>query len=213
MILLLNAILVLLVLSGFLLLGSGRLNHCIRIGALQGILVGLLPLVEGPALTLRIIAVGVIFMGMKGFVFPMLLTRALRDSDTSRETMPLVGYSTSLVIGMLTLMGAFYVDSLFRLPIQASSELILPTGYALIAMGLFLIVARRTAINQVIGYLVLENGIYTFGFAVAGDIPVLIELGVLMDLFVAVFVMGIAIYRINREFDHIDSDRLTSLKG
>jgi hydrogenase-4 component E len=67
--------------------------------------------------------------------------------------------------------------------------------------------------NQVIGYLVLENGIYTFGLAIVRDIPVLIELGVLMDMFVAVFVMGIAIYRINREFDHIDSDRLNTLKG
>jgi len=60
---------------------------------------------------------------------------------------------------------------------------------------------------------VLENGIYCFGLAVVSGMPLLLELGVLMDIFVAVFVMGIAIYHINREFDHIDADRLSALKG
>ena len=64
-----------------------------------------------------------------------------------------------------------------------------------------------------LGYLTLENGIYTFGLAIVSGIPMLVELGVLMDLFVAIFVMGIAIYRISREFDHIDAAQLTSLKG
>lgn len=79
--------------------------------------------------------------------------------------------------------------------------------------GLFLVIARRTAVNQVLGYLVLENGIYAFSLAMVRDVPFLVEIGVLMDMFVAVFVMGIAIYRINSEFDHIDSDRLTKLRG
>jgi len=74
-------------------------------------------------------------------------------------------------------------------------------------------VARRTAICQVLGYLTLENGIYIFGLAIVSGIPMLVELGVLMDMFVAVFVMGIAIFRISREFDHIDAAQLTSLKG
>jgi hydrogenase-4 component E len=88
-----------------------------------------------------------------------------------------------------------------------------PVGFTMMTTGMFLIVARRTAVNQVIGYLVLENGIYAFGLALVRDIPLLVELGVLMDMFVAVFVMGIAIYHINREFDHMDSEKLTSLKG
>jgi len=65
---------------------------------------------------------------------------------------------------------------------------------------------------QVVGYLVLENGSYIFGVALAQDEPFLVEMGVLLDIFVAVFAMGIAIFHINREFDHIDVDQLTSLK-
>jgi hydrogenase-4 component E len=209
-----DTVLVLLILTSFLLLGSSRLGACIRIGALQGVMVGLLPLaVSGNSLTLRVAVIGLVIMGLKGFVFPYLLSRALRESDTSREVQPFVGYAASLFVGVLSLLASFWLDARLKLPIHATSDLVVPVAFSMMMTGLFLIVARRTAMNQVIGYLVLENGIYTFGLAIVRDIPVLIELGVLMDMFVAVFVMGIAIYRINREFDHIDSDRLNTLIG
>ncbi len=74
-----------------------------------------------------------------------------------------------------------------------------------------IIVSRRKAITQVIGYLALENGVYAFATAVALQMPALVELGILLDVFVGVFVMGIAIFHIGREFNHIDADRLASL--
>ena len=78
--------------------------------------------------------------------------------------------------------------------------------------GLFLIISRKRAVSQVLGFLVLENGIYTFGVGVAARTPLLVEAGVLLDVFVAVFVMGITIFHISREFDHIEIDRLSTLK-
>ena len=74
------------------------------------------------------------------------------------------------------------------------------------------IVGRRKAVMQALGYLAMENGIYAFGLAFAVEEPLLVEMGVLLDVFVAVFVMGIAIHHISREFDHIDTDRLSALK-
>jgi hydrogenase-4 component E len=59
----------------------------------------------------------------------------------------------------------------------------------------------------------MENGIYTFGLAFAEKEPLVVEMGILLDVFMAVFVMGIMIYNISREFDHIDTDRLSQLKG
>jgi len=67
-------------------------------------------------------------------------------------------------------------------------------------------------VSQVLGFLVMENGIYVFGVGVVKEISLLVELGVLLDVFVAVFVMGITIFHISREFDHIDTDRLSTLK-
>jgi hydrogenase-4 component E len=210
----LDALFVLLILTSFLLLGSSRLGACIRFVALQGVLAGLLPLaMAGGAVTLRAAATGAAVIGLKGFVFPFLLRRALRESDTSREVLPFVGYAASLIIGVLGILACFWIDGRLDLPMHSVSNMIVPVPLFMVMTGLFLIVARRTAVNQVIGYLVLENGIYAFGMAIVRDIPALIEMGVLMDVFVAVFVMGIAIYRINREFDHIDIDRLNTLTG
>jgi len=68
------------------------------------------------------------------------------------------------------------------------------------------------AISQVIGYLILENGIYLFGAVFLGGQSLLVELAILLDIFVAVFVMGITIFHISRQFDHIDTQKLTELK-
>lgn len=209
-----DVIFVFLILTTLGLLGSSRLGSCIRICAIQGVATGLLGLVgSGRDLTVRVAAISLAVIVLKGVAFPRLLQRALRESNTSREVQPFVGYVASVLVGMLALGASFWVES--RLPTFAhvSSRLVVPVAFSLLMAGIFLIVARKTAVNQVLGYLVLENGIYTFGFGVVREIPVLVELGVLMDVFVAVFVMGIAIYRINRTFDHIDSDQLTLLKG
>ena len=73
--------------------------------------------------------------------------------------------------------------------------------------------SRKKALTQVMGYLVLENGINAMGVAIAKEQPYLVELGILLDVFVAVFVMGIIIFHINREFDHIDTDQMSSLRS
>jgi len=207
-----EALLVALILSDLALLGSGRLGSCIRTVALQGILAGLLPLAEGGA-GFQILLLGATVVVLKGFVFPRLLGRAMRESATSREVQPLVGYAPSLLAGVAILAGAFWLDGRMGGLLRSSGGILVPVAFSMMFTGLFLVVARRTAVNQVIGYLVLENGIYAFSLAAAREIPFLVELGVLMDLFVAVFVMGIAIQRINLEFDHIDSGRLTRLRG
>jgi len=93
-----------------------------------------------------------------------------------------------------------------------TSALLVPVALSSILIGLFLIVSRKKAVNQVLGFLVLENGIFTFGVGLVRELSLLVELGVLLDVFVAVFVMGIMIFHISREFDHLDTDQLSTLK-
>jgi hydrogenase-4 component E len=93
------------------------------------------------------------------------------------------------------------------------SPLIVPVAFFTIMSGLFLIISRKKALTQVLGYLDQENGIYAFGVALVRQQPMLVELGILLDIFVAVFVMGIAMFHINREFDSIDTDQLSRLRS
>ena len=182
--------------------------------AVQGFMVGLLPLaIEGGEIKLRVAILAALIAVLKAGVFPWLLMRTVRSARTTHEERPLVGYGLSTLIGVAAVGAAFWLDSRLPFSAEAHSKLVVPVAFSVMATGLFLMVGRRTAIYQVLGYLTLENGIYIFGLAIVSGIPMLVELGVLMDMFVAVFVMGIAIYRISREFDHIDAAQLTSLKG
>jgi hydrogenase-4 component E len=206
-------ILILVVLFNLVLLGTGRLRSCIRFVAAQGVLIGLLPiLVASDEFSLRLTLVAVVSVTLKGFVFPRLLLRSMRSADVRHEVDPVIGYTASILTGVVLTGASFWMASRLRLPIVPVSDLVLPVALTTILCGFQLIVSRRQALSQVVGYLVLENGIYIFGTALAHEEPLLVEMGILLDVFVAVLVMGVAVFHISREFDHIDVDQLARLK-
>lgn len=205
--------LVFLVLTSLWMLGSSRLLSCVVAIAVQGILLGALPLViriDAPAWRLAVQAV--MNVGLKGIVFPLLLLRAIRSLDVKREVEPYVGYTASLVVGIALLAASLLLGSRLPIPGALRPLLLVPAAFFTAFTGLFVIIGRKSAVMQVLGYLAMENGIAVFGMALAEQEPLLVEMGTFLDAFVAVFVMGIAIFHINREFDHIDSGRLSNLK-
>ena len=108
---------------------------------------------------------------------------------------------------------AFMLSSRLTLPALAgeSLRLVLPVSFSVMFTGLFIVMARKKAITQAIGFLTFENGIALFGNGMMIECGLAVELGILLDVFVLVFVMGIAVMRINRAFEHIDSDKLVLL--
>lgn len=209
-----DGVMVALILTNLAVLGSSRLNTCIRIIAIQGVVLGTLPILSGDgAPTLRMVGLTAATMGLKGVVFPWLLLRALRVAGIRREVEPFIGYNWSILAGLLSLAASVWLGSRLPMPETVRSSLVAPVALFMIFTGLFVIISRRKAITQILGYIILENGMYAFGVVLLEEIPVLVELGILMDAFVAVFVMGVAIYHIRREFDHVDVDQLDTLKG
>ncbi|MGD0251715.1 MAG: hydrogenase, partial [Verrucomicrobiota bacterium] len=173
-----DLILVLVVLTNLKLLGSSRLGASIRVVAAQGVMLGLLPvLAHVHELSLHFAALAVGTVALKGVVFPWLLFRALREAEVTREVEPYVAYITSILIGLAALAASFWLGG--RLPVSTvePSSLLVPSALFSILAGLFLIVARKRAVNQVLGFLVLENGIYTFGVGIVAETPFLVELG------------------------------------
>lgn len=208
-----DLLLVLVTLTNLKLLASSRLGASVRVVALQGILLSMLPwLAHGHAAPLRVLGLCLGSAVLKGIVFPWLLFRALREAEVSREVEPYVGYVSSLLFGALALAVTFWLGNRLPLPSVTHSSLLVPVAFFSILAGLFLIVSRTRAVSQVLGFIVLENGVFAFGVGVMSGTSLLVEAGVLLDVFVAVFVMGIIIFHINREFDHIETDRLSSLK-
>ena len=208
-----DSLLLLLVLTSLTLLGSSRLEAYVRLVAIQGVIVSVLMLVvhNGPP-TPRILALAGASVLLKAWMFPALLKRAIDRAGVRREVQPYVGYNTSIVCGLVMLSFALWLGSHLPLPNPILSTLLLPASLFTILSGLFIIVSRRTALTEVLGYLVMENGIYVFGSAIVQETPFIVEVGVLMDVFVAVFVMGIVVFHISKEFDDIDTEHLVSLQ-
>ncbi|MFH0937778.1 MAG: NADH-quinone oxidoreductase subunit K [Planctomycetota bacterium] len=210
----LDTIMVLLALTNLVMLSSSRLAVLIRMAAIQGVLLGSLPFLTGnSALIAHQWLLATCALVLKALVFPYLLSRARERANVRREVEPFVSYTLSLGGGMAALIFSLWLGARLPVPLTSGSTLLVPLALFTFLVGLFLIITRKQALTQVLGYLAMENGIYAFSLALAIETPLLVELGVLLDIFVAVFLMGIVIFHISREFNHIDTDRLSSLKG
>jgi hydrogenase-4 component E len=193
-------------------LASSRLPSIIRAAALQGMVLGLLPLLIEKEIhwLVGLVAVGTI--AVKGFVIPNLLRRALRVANIDREVQPLIGFVPSLMLGAAATIGAVALASELPLLPEHAGSLLAPGSFATVVAGFLLLMGRAKAISQVCGYLILENGIYLFGLLLINSTPLLVEAGILLDFTVAVFVIGIIMDRIQKEFDSLDTTKLTSLR-
>lgn len=211
-----DLLLLLVVALDLYMVATSRLHSLVRASALQGLALALFPVAlwgsEWEARIAHILLMSSGTLVIKVVVIPRLLRRAIREANVRREVDPYVSLHGSLLIAACLVGVSFWLASLLSLPRPAPSPLLLPAGFSTLLLGFLMLVTRRKAVTQVVGYLMLENGVFLFGQMLARDLPFAVELGILLDLLVGVFVMGIAIHHISREFDHIDTERLATLK-
>jgi hydrogenase-4 component E len=196
--------------------GTSRLTSCVRASALQGLALSFLPLaLWGRALDRHMVPVLVMSLGalaVKAVAIPLLLSRAIREANVRREAEPFISQHFSVLIAAALVGFSFWLGTVLVLPRSAPTPLLIPIAFATLLIGFLVLVSRRKAVTQVVGYLMLENGIFIFGQTLVEQVPFAVELGILLDLLVGVFVMGIAINHISREFEHIDTGLLSTLK-
>jgi hydrogenase-4 component E len=194
-------------------LGSSRLPSLIRAMSLQGMVLGLMPvLMEYEALSWQVLAVALATMVGKGVVIPHLLRRAMRAANIEREIRPFIGFIPSLLLGAGGTIAAMALAHRLPLLDEHARTLLVPGSIASMLTGFILLIGRSKAISQVCGYLILENGIYLFGLLLIHSTPLLVESGILLDITVGVFVIGIIVDRIQRAFDSLDTRKLTTLR-
>ena len=206
-----DLLLLLVVLTDFWVLGTTRLSSTIRAAAIQGALLATLPLALHPAFSIHLIGLGLGTLLVKAIILPGFLQRAIREASVRREVEPVIGFTASVCLGAVAVALSFAVAQRLPLP-EEQTALLVPVALATVIVGLIVLTTRSKALTQVVGYLILENGIYVFGLSQAERVPFLVDVGVLLDVFVAVFIMGIVVFHINREFDSLSSAQLTELK-
>lgn len=196
----------------FVALGVSRIRAVINAVALQGFLLGVFPLFVHQDLGWRVALLVVGTMVLKGIVIPSFLVHAMREADIRHEVKPVINFMSSLLLGAIGTGLAMVFSYTLPLADDHSQLLLVPASLATVWTAFLLLTTRREAISQVLGYLVLENGIFLFGLLLLEAMPFLVEVGVLLDLFTCVFVMGIIIHHISREFASISTEHLTELK-
>lgn len=211
-----DSVLVLVLLLNLGLLAVSRLATGVRLFALQSALLAFLPLatevLEGEPLDAHVFLIAAGTIALKVLLIPRILLRIIRTGEEHREVKPFIGFTTSVFVGAWLVIGAFAVAARLPLPTPPVSRMIVPVSMSTVLLGLLTLVSRLKAITQVLGFLVLENGLFVFGLLLLKQTPLLVELGILLDLFVGVFLMAIVVYHIRREFDHMDTHLLDALQ-
>jgi hydrogenase-4 component E len=197
-----------------MLVTSSRMATAIRLNAIQAAILAFLPLmVARSPWEPHILFVALAILLIRVLIMPPMLLWSIRHATVRREQGPIVGTGPSLIIAGLLVGISFLLGSRLQLPEELRfSALLVPGAFATILLGLFLLISRVQALTQVVAYLTIENGIYLFGLALVRETPVIVEMGILLDVFVGVFVMGIVIFHINRTLEHLDTSGMAQLR-
>lgn len=202
-----------LLLTAVLVLWRRELAVIIRVFALQGLalaaLVAVLAAHEG-SIELGAVAVGILVL--RAGVLPALLRRALAAAgEERRETRPLVNVASSLLAAaVLTLLGYAVSQPLVALAPSPATQAV-AVGMTVVLIGFFVLVTRRRALSQLVGFLLMDNGITAVGFLTTSGVGLVVELGVSLDVLLAVLVLQILTARMRATFGDTDLDELREL--
>jgi hydrogenase-4 component E len=188
------------------------LRALVAVLGLQGLSLGALAAVlaiHDHDIGLGVVA-GVVLLA-KGLVIPKLLARVVHRDPGSREATPLVNVPASLVgaavLVVLAYLSAGSLTSLF----PSSGTRLAPLGLATVLVGFFVLVTRRKAVSQIVGLLLVDNGIALIAFLLTAGVPLLVELGASLDVLLVVVVLQVLATSMHARFGHVDLDQLRRL--
>jgi len=196
-----------------LLIVRTRLEGQVRVFGLQSLVLALLSvLIALYSGSLELVGVGAALFVVKGIIIPRVLNRAVAKIGLARVAAPYLGTAPALIICVILTIISFYVMT----PIAASNPLptadAIPLAFAGVLIGFFIMVNRRRAVTQILGFLMLENGIFLLALLATYGVPFIVEMGVFLDVLAAVLIMEVFVYRIKDNFDSIDVGELEKLK-
>ena len=151
---------------------------------------------------------------LRAVVLPLLLARAVgTEAQERRESIPLVNTTTSLLITAgLTVLAYAVTRPIIALDPSPATRAV-PAAFAVILIAVFVMVSRRRAVSQAVGFMMLDNGIAATAFLITSGVPLIVELGASLDVLFAVLVLGLLTGHMRRTFGGTDLDQLKELRG
>ena len=149
---------------------------------------------------------------VKSILIPVFLKKVLNKTSTNRDSKANIPHFYALVISSIILFSGFMIANLPNPSLKLVSPLFFGVSIAIIIISLWMITIKRTVLSNVISFITMENGIFSLSLAVASEMPVIVNLGVLLDIFIAIFILGMLVKEIDYEFNDLEVSQLSDLK-
>ncbi|OIP02492.1 MAG: hypothetical protein AUJ98_01305 [Bacteroidetes bacterium CG2_30_33_31] len=190
---------------------ANRLSTCINVLALQGVLlfgISFIELIEINTLNLIFVLFETIVF--KTIIIPLFLKHVIKKNKIVRESEPFIPDFMSVGIITFIMLGSFIFANIIE--VANIRKMFFIVAIAALFIGLFLIVSRKKVVTHIMGYLVIENGVFILSLSAGNKMQMLVNTGITLDLFVSVLVLGVFVNRIGNTFEEMNVDNLTNLK-
>lgn len=206
-----DVLLITFIITLFYLAIANRIMSYLKVLAFQGVLlfaVVFLQLNEINPLNLALILLETIVF--KSVAVPLFMAYVLRRNNITREAEPYLPNFISLIITTLIVVITILLANSVK--DTQLDKIFFVVALSSLFTGLYFIATRRKIITHVIGYLIIENGVFVLSLAVGNEMPMLVNLGIMLDIFASVLILGIFLNKIGDVFKDVDVDQLSSLK-
>lgn len=208
-----NALIVLFGLTMLYMAGASRIKAYIKMLSIQGFLLFLICYfgVEKNNLA-SLIFLSFETLIVKTIIIPVFLRKILQKNRLYRDSEPHIPHFYCLVLSSTILFSGFLISNIDYPAFSLINPMYFGVSISVIIISLFLITIRQKVLTSVIGFITMENGIFLLSLSVAKEIPIVVSLGVLLDIFIAVYILGLLINKINEKFEDLSVCNLSDLK-
>lgn len=206
-----NILLITLVISLIYMGIANRLSTYINILAVQGVILFGVSFIE----LIQINTVNLVFIlfetiGFKTIAIPLFLRYVIKKNKIVREAEPFLPNFLSVVIITSIFLGSLLLSN--AIVDKKLQKIFFIVALSALFTGLYIIISRKKIITHIIGYMVIENGVFVLSLAAGNEMPMLVNTGITLDIFVSVLVLGVFVNKIGNTFEEMSVDNLTNLK-
>jgi len=206
-----NVLLITFLITLFFVAIANRLLTYIKVLAFQGVLLFTAVFIQLNEInTVNLILILMETIIFKSLAVPLFLAYIIKHNKISREAEPyLPNFISLIIVTMICVVSILLVNSIKD---QELDKIFFVVALSALFTGLYFIISRRKIITHVMGYLIIENGIFVLSLALGSEMTLLVNIGIILDIFVSVLVLGIFTNRIGDTFEAMSVDNLSNLK-
>ena len=209
----LNALAAVLLLLSFAMLSQRRIVTLVNLLAFQGgLLCAATLLLAWRTGENHLYLSAALTLALKVILLPWLLHRLIRRLDVYWDTETMINAPSTMLIGLLVVIFAFGLAQPISALASTATRSTIGIAIAVILLSFLTMITRRKAMSQVVGFLSMENGLFFGAMSTTYGMPMVVELGVALDVLVAMLVLGVFFFQIREQFDSLDLHHLESLR-